>query len=376
MELLKLATVLVPLILLAATANEFHGRSAWTIDAPHLRVTILKGGGHIAEIVLKSPGAVNPLWLPTQPTMDPSHFVPARDAQKYGGGSVAKLRSGLCGHSLCFPYWGDPSPSEERAGMTYHGETGVVDWVRTGSGDNWLEVAAELPESRTRFTRRLTVHGTVVWFDETATNETAWDRPVTWCEHVTMGAPFLERAVTRFAASATRGKPVGEAGDAQQNWPQGSENGKPIDLSTVRNLNAGGAVNNYMVDPSREIAWFAAFNPKLSQVFGYIFRRTDFPWLNVWESYTSDTFTRGMEFSDTPVHGTVRAILKMPNLWGTPTFELLDAKGSLHKRFAAFSASTPANFRGVRDVVVEGAHLRIIGEKGAPAIEVDLGTSL
>jgi hypothetical protein len=82
-----------------------------------------------------------------------------------------------------------------------------------------------------------------------------------------------------------------------------------------------------------------------------------------------------MEFSDTPVHGTARAILKMPNLWGKPTFELLDAKGSLHKRFAAFSASTPAHFRGVRDIVVEGAHLRILGENGGGAIDVDLGTS-
>jgi len=362
-------------VLLAAAANEFHGRSAWTIDAPHLRVTVLKGGGHVAEIALKTPGAVNPLWVQRQPTMDPSRFVAARDAQKYGGGSVAKLRSGLAGHSLCFPYWGDPSPSEERAGMTYHGETGVADWVRTASGENWLEVAAELPESRTRFTRKVTVHGTVVWFDETAANETAWDRPVTWCEHVTMGAPFLERAVTRFAASVTRGKPLGAGEDAQQNWPQGRENGRPIDLSMVRDVNSGGAVNNYMLNPSDEIGWFAAFNPKLRQVFGYVFRRADFPWLNVWESYTADTFTRGMEFSDTPVHGTARAILKMPSLWGRPTFELLDAKGSLHKRFAAFSASAPANFHEIRDVAIHGTRLSIVGDGGS-AIDIDLGDPL
>lgn len=376
MELLKLATALVPFIMLAAAVTEFHGRSAWTIDAPRLRVTVLKGGGHVAEIALKSPGAVNPLWQQTRPTMDPSHFVAARDAQTYGGGSVAKLRSGLAGHSLCFPYWGDPSPSEGRAGMTYHGETGVVDWAKTGSGDNWLELTAELPESRTRFTRRLTVHGTVVWFDETATNQAAWDRPVTWCEHVTMGAPFLERAVTRFAASATRGKPNEPGVDTQQNWPQGREDGKIIDLSTVRNINAGGAVNNYLVDPSHEIGWFAAFNPKHSQIFGYVFRRADFPWLNVWESYTSDTFTRGMEFSNTPVHGTIRTILRTPKLWDRPTYEILDAKGSLHKRFAAFSVSAPANFRGVRDVIVEGSHLRILGAGGEPPIEVDLGQTL
>jgi hypothetical protein len=324
---------------------------------------------------LKSPGAVNPLWVQSQPTMDPSHFVASRDAHTYGGGSVAKLRSGLAGHSLCFPYWGDPSPAEERAGMTYHGETGVVDWVKTSSGDNWLELTAELPESRTRFTRRLTVDGTVVWFDETATNETAWDRPVTWCEHVTIGAPFLERAVTRFAASATRGRPNGAGTDAQQSWPQGREGDKPIDLSTVRDVNTGGEVNNYLVDPSHEIGWFAAFNPRLSQVFGYVFRRAEFPWLNVWESYTSDTFTRGMEFSDTPVHGTVRAILKTPSLWGNPTFELLNAKGSLHKRFAAFSISTPPYFRAVRNVVLEGTRLRIFGESG-PAIDINLGQAL
>ena len=69
MEILKLATVLAPLMLLAATANEFYGRDAWTIDAPHLRVTVLIEGGHIAEVLDKRSG-VNPLWTPGWPSID------------------------------------------------------------------------------------------------------------------------------------------------------------------------------------------------------------------------------------------------------------------------------------------------------------------
>jgi hypothetical protein len=372
----KLAITLAPLMLFATAVTQYTGRSAWTIDAPHLRVTVLKGGGHVAEIALKTPGAVNPLWVQSKPTMDPVNFVAARDAQRYGGDASAKLMSGLAGHSLCFPYWGNPSPSEERAGMTFHGETGIVDWRLLRSGDGWLELGAELPESHTRFVRRLTVHGTVVWFDETATNEAAWDRPVSWCEHVTMGAPFLERGVTTFAASATRGRPNGSAANAQQVWPQGREDDKEIDLETVRHAASGGEVNNYLVDPSRAIGYFAAFNPKQSLVFGYIFRRTDFHWLNVWESFTPDIFTRGMEISDTPVHGTARALVGTPSLWDTPTFEWLNAKASLHKQFAAFSVAVPRGFRGVRDVVVEGSRLKIVQRDGGPGIVIDIGRAL
>jgi hypothetical protein len=373
MDLLKVCVAFSPFLLFAAVVGQFTGRSAWMIDTPRLRVTVLRSGGHVAEITLKSAGAVNPLWVQARPTIDPSQFQAARDSQLYGGGSGAKLMSGLAGHSLCFPYWGNPSAAEERAGMTFHGETGIADWTRTGSGGDWLELAVELPESRTRFLRRLTVSGTVVWVDETATNQAAWDRPVGWCEHVTIGAPFLERGITTFAASASRGKPLDSGETSQQRWPHGQENGNEIDLSTVRGAETGGEVNNYLVDPSREIGYFAAFNPRFSLVFGYVFRRAEFPWLNVWESYTSQLFTRGMEFSNTPVHGTARALMDAPTLWNVPTFEWLDARGSIRKRYAVFSASVSKNFRGVLDVRVEGHQLLVVERDSGPGFYVDLG---
>jgi len=369
----KVACAVTPLLLFATSVTTFTKRPAWAIETPHLRVTVLRGGGHVAEIVLKSAGSISPLWIQNRPTIDPSQYISKRDAQTYGGGSGAKLMSGLAGHSLCFPYWGNPSAAEERAGMTFHGETGVVDWTSSGSGNDWLELSAELPQSRTRFTRRLTLHGPVVWFDETASNNSAWDRPVGWCEHATLGAPFLERGVTTFAASATRGRPLDSKAQTNQRWPQGLADGQVIDLSSVRSVRTGGEVNNYLVDRSSRFGYFAAFNPKLSLIFGYVFLAEQFPWLNVWESYTPELFTRGMEFSNTPIHGTARALVSQPSLWDVPTFEWLDAKGSIHKRFAAFIAHSAPSFRGVHDVRVEGSKLRVIDVGGGPSIEIDLG---
>jgi hypothetical protein len=41
---------------------------------------------------------------------------------------------------------------------------------------------------------------------ENVENLTAFDRPIGWTQHVTLGPPFLEKGVTQFRASATRSK--------------------------------------------------------------------------------------------------------------------------------------------------------------------------
>lgn len=49
----------------------------------------------------------------------------------------------------------------------------------------------------------------VAYFDETAKNMSAWDRAVGWCEHGTMGPPFLDKGVAMTGASITRGRAGG-----------------------------------------------------------------------------------------------------------------------------------------------------------------------
>jgi len=336
-------------------AGRYKGRSAWVIDRPHMRVTILEGGGHVAEIVLKDAGGLNPLWTPSRPTIEPDQYVPSKHEEFYGGGPGARLSSGQMGHNLCFPYWGNPSEAEYKAGMSYHGEAGITRWKRLEDVNGALTVTAAFPESCTRFTRTVRLGGQVVWFDEVAENESAWDRPGGWCEHVTLGPPFLEYETTSFDAPLTRGEAYGK----EFSWPLGTDPQGTVDLRHVRRQPTR-LVNHFLVDPGREWGFFAAFNPRSRLLFGYVFRRAEFPWLNVWEANNDKLLARGMEFSNTPVHGTAKALMKTQQLFGSPAFEWLDAKSKLAKRYCAFSVLVPEGFRGVADVLVHGEALTIV----------------
>ena len=339
--------------------GRFQDRPAWVLESGLVRVTVVEGGGHVAEIVLLMGTALNPLWVQSRPTIDPDQYSPDRHEKLYGGGPGARLMSGLVGHNLCFPYWGNPSEAEARAGMTYHGETGVVRWQRLGDRADKLELAAELPESRTRMVRALEVAGQVVYFDSTAENGSAWDRPVGWCEHVTLGPPFLEKGVTLVDASLTRGRVSGDGSGAEFRWPAGMAE-TPVDLRTVRAVERSGFVNNFLVDAGRRYGFFAAVHPGRQLLFGYVFARAEFPWLNIWEANNPTMLTRGMEFSNTPNHGTMRTLVATPSLFGTPGYDGLEARGRLRKRFAAFSARVPAGYRGVADVRMAAGKLEIV----------------
>lgn len=338
--------------------RRFENREAWELRNDKLRLTVVKSGGHIGEIVLTGDRAVNPLWIQSRPTIDADKYETSKHEAIYGGGSGARLMSGLMGHNVCFPYWGDPSRTEAAAGMTFHGETGIVRWRQIETASNLLAVEAQLPESAMRLRRIITLKGQVAQIEETAYNEKAWDKPVGWCQHVTLGPPFLDRGVTQFEASLTRGRSDGHRDEFT--WPSGLAE-KTVDLRTVRKLEQSpGFVNHFLVDPKRSDGFFTAFHPRHRLVFGYVFPRADYPWLNIWESNSPEMLTRGMEFSNTPIHGTLKVLMKTPELWGHRTFDWLDAKAELKKTFWLFSLQVPENFAGVADVQRSGGSIVVI----------------
>lgn len=364
----------LPLALLCALAlaevkpGRFQNRDAWVMDTPRLRLSILQSGGHIVEMALKEGEAVNPLWVQQRPTIDAEQYDAARHEKLYGGGSGARLMSGLGGHNVCFPFWGNPSETEAKAGMTFHGETGVTRWKLIAFTADSMTLSAELPESLTRFTRIVKVAGQVAVFESTGENRSAWDRPVGWCEHVTLGPPFLEKGATRIDASLTRGRNIGDESGQEFAWPTGQAETR-IDLRTVRDVERSAFVNNFLVDPRREYGFFTAVRKGL--LAGYIFPRADFRWLNIWEANNPEMLTRGMEFSNTPTHGTFKALIAAKPLFGTPLYEWLDARAKLVKRFAAFSARVPEGYRGVADVRIAGGKLEIVEQETGKVTALD-----
>ncbi len=127
------------------------------------------------------------------------------------------------------------------------------------------------------------------------------------------GRSFLMPGVTRINASLTRGFRTGDHSH-EFPWPQG--HGQiDCDLSTFSRSRHTDLVNSFVVDPAQEHGYFTAWNPGMGVLFGYLFSRHAFPWLNVWESNDDQRQTRGMEFSNTPVNGTMRELFEKPEIW-------------------------------------------------------------
>ena len=70
--------------------------------------------------------------------------------------------------------------------------------------------------------------------------------------------------------------------------------------------------------------------------------------------------SRGLEFSNTPTHGSLKAMVAVPRLWDVPAYEWLSARGALVKRFCAFSAEVPDGFKGVQEIRVKDKALEIV----------------
>jgi hypothetical protein len=76
--------------------ESFHGRQAYVLENAQMRVSALRGAGHIAEIRLKSEDpkkSVNPMRIPHFPTIEPWEYDPAKHDRVYGGGTNRWLMS-------------------------------------------------------------------------------------------------------------------------------------------------------------------------------------------------------------------------------------------------------------------------------------------
>jgi hypothetical protein len=327
----------------------YRGRSATRIENDKVRVTVLREGGHIAEILHK-PTGVNPLWTPPWPSIEPSEYRPELHSE-YGSGVDAKLLAGIMGHNLCLDIFGVPSEEEAAAGLGVHGEgsVAVYDILQTGEQ---LTMTACFPLAQIRFKRSIDLIGCTVQIHEFVENLAAFDRPIGWTQHVTLGPPFLECGVTEFRTSATRSKVFeGVFGTADYlkpgasfEWPTAPRTGDGFaDLRVFNGAAASSAFTTHLTDPRYEDAFFTAFHPGLKLSFGYSWKRADFPWLGIWEEnrsrqhapWNSKTIARGMEFGVSPVPESRRQMTERGTLFGVPAYRWLPARRRIEAIYSA-----------------------------------------
>ncbi len=331
----------------------FHGREAVSIENEHLRVTVLKEGGHIAEILHKKLG-LSPLWIPPWPSGEPSTYSPEQHPE-YGLNQESKLLMGIMGHNLCLHMFGPPSPEEGAAGLTVHGEASIVRY-EIEPHEASLKMSARLPLAGMTFQRTLTLAGDTVTFEETVCNTTALDQPIAWTQHVTLGPPFLTPATQFFipaSHSRTFESPDFDGGvlkpGADFKWPAAPLcNGGTLDLGRFSGGDAAGdfpfsRFTTHLMEPGKP-SGFSVFSPEHKLAIGYQWNREDFPWLGLWQEYKKrdiapwnhTAVTCGLEFGVSPFPETRRQMISRSPLFGTPVFRWLPAKQSATVAYKAF----------------------------------------
>ena len=334
----------------------YCGRRAVAIENATIRVTVLEGGGHIAEILDKATG-INPLWTPTWRSIEPDEFDHVTHPGYGGGPAESRLLSAIMGHNLCLDIFGGPSAEEEAAGLSAHGEGSVATYEIEDEATS-LVMHADLPIARLRVTRQVSLHNRGVRIRETVENLSGIDRPVGWTQHVTIGPPFLERGVTEIRTSATRSKTYETAfgsadylvAGAEFEWPMApAAGGGQADLRRSSAASVSSAYTAHLVNPGDPHGYFVAHSPRHQLAFGYVWNRRDFPWLGIWEENGSrhgspwhgTGLTRGMEFGVSPFPETRRQMIDRNRMFGEATYRWIPAMSQVSVEYWAVVRPAP-----------------------------------
>ncbi len=144
-----------------ADVVEWKNRRGYRLSNGEVELTVLAGGGHIADFRLCG-SPFNFLWEAPWQTIEPQMFSPHQHAALYGDAPVGNFLSGFTGHALALGYFGMPSAAEAAQGLALHGEASSSEWgIAPGDcndgNDFYVSLALEvaLPVSKLHFRREI-----------------------------------------------------------------------------------------------------------------------------------------------------------------------------------------------------------------------------
>jgi hypothetical protein len=354
-------------VLAAQDESTLNGRPVRVMSNDKLALTIRSVGGAMVQLVMKDdPDKLNPL-------------------------------EGL-GHFLCVDGFGPVSKEERAAGLPGHGEAHRVAWdlVSSEKKDGTLTVAftATLPLVQETFRRTLRmVDGeSVIYIDTELQSLLGFDRPVNWGEHATIGGPFLEQGTTVTDMSAKRAMTRSYASEAvdppdRHNladfkefvWPMApTAAGGSIDVRIAPVITPVMDQTTSLMDPSRRLVFVSALHPGRRAVFGYVFRREEYPWTQMWDSYEGEgrPSSRGMEFAVQPFDLPRREVIQANSMFNTLTYRWLPARSTIGSSFVMFYTRTAEGFSRVDDVVLENGTLTITDQTAGKTIVLNASRGL
>ena len=334
---------------------QIYGRPGWIIETAKLRVALLRGGGHIAEVRLLSNNprlSINPMFIPTG--------------------------NGYMGHLVCFPHFGPASAEERAQGLRGHGEAGSVDWQQTRPPQITTEgitffYGAELPKTHYRIERAVTLKSgeTSVHVEEWIENLASYDRPYNRDQHATFGAPFVAPGKNVLDMSGTRGMtdPKRTAGGKWVEgrlfpWPDAPTEDATVSLREFHAVPGGQVYTPVLTDRSRPQSWFTLYNTEYPLLVAYVFPTADHPWIIDWQNQpradSTEGTARGIEFGTSPFDEGLRKSVERAQLLGVPTYRFIGARERLSTTFTIALSEIPVGFVGVGDVRIENGKFIVV----------------
>lgn len=383
--------MIVPMLLfVSADLVSFHGRQAWVMENDKIRLSLLKGGGHIVEIRFRTGSekrTVNPMRIPHYQTIEPYLYNPTKHDALFGNDSHRWMHAGYMGHFVCFPFFGPPSsPEEIKNGLGNHGEAPIVEWKLLGepikSADSiQIKYGAELPKTEFAIGRTITLQQgeSVALVDEWVKSKTAYDRPINWMQHATFGPPFMEPGKTQMDLSGTRARVAGggSANSLRPNlefiWPDAkTPDGSAADARLFQPKLGTGVYTAVLMDQSRKFSYFTMYHPDFPILIGYVFPTKESPWLGDFQEnrrataipWDGKTVTRGIEFGTTPFAEGLKKSVERGKLFDVPTYRWIGGLERQTMHYAIFLADVPQGFTGVADIEIKNKQI-VIHERGS-----------
>lgn len=281
------------------------------------------------------------------------------------------------GHFLCLGRWGPPSEGERLAGMPDHGQFANMLWqgytVRDQSVIR-MQADSSLEELSIRREIILDEREAVYGVKEVVKNEYGRGRLYNMVQHPTLAFPFLD-GDTLVNCNASYGFDQFRSGHPERRalqWPAGTDGkGRPVDLR--RPDKKYNSVFSFIVDRGSEYGWITAFNPRRRLLLGYLWRRSDYPWIHLWQHWEEDRIKyRGIEFGTAGIHQPFKKILETGvQLFGEKTVEYIDAGESVGRNYLSFLLEMAGDGGGVEQVKIdpESGHILIKTPSGSTRIK-------
>jgi hypothetical protein len=327
------------------------GRSSIILSSKVAEVVVDLGGGSIAAFELKDQ-RLNPLtW-------------------SWDGAGIPAVHP--MGHFLCLDRWGAPSDAESKNGMPFHGEASWVSWKvlrEPGASNNEIraEMTATLPIAGFEVRRRIRLLNDVplMAVSESVTNNNKLGRVYNMVQHPTIAAPFLDET-TVVDANGRKGfmqsSPLPNPEEPAVYWPQALKDGQPVNLRRLTDDNQPDVVS-FTIDD--EYGWTTAATARKGLLIGYIWKNSDYPWLDVWrDAKDGKPAARGMEFGTAGLHQPEGVLVAKGKIFGRPLYAHLDAGQTATRSYATFLFKIPANYQGVERITYASGRL-ILHERGA-----------